>query len=321
MGDPSGIGPEIIIKALGSSELYDLADFVVIGDSFVLNEVSKCQDFALIDLKNVAPKAFGFGKIRAEYGRAAIEYLNQGLALIKSQKIDCLVTAPVNKKAVNLSGQGFAGHTEYIADFFGVKDFEMMLFNQKLKVSLVTRHLPLKEVAKGLNQERIFKTILNSARGLRSWFGIRNPKIAVCGLNPHASDNGTIGDEEKCLIAPAIAKAAQKRILVRGPFPADTLFEKALSLKFDASTALSVNPERSRRIDCIVAMYHDQGLIPLKLTGRSDVVNITLGLPFVRTSPGHGTALDIAGKNKADPHSFIQAVKAAVQCTYNLKKA
>lgn len=307
MGDPSGIGPEIIVKALSSPRVKGLADWTVIGDAFVFSQLSALgfqhSAFEFIDLKNVPRKNFKFGKVRAEYGRASWEYLEKALELIKAKKADCLVTCPINKEALKLAGKDYRGHTEYIAEYFGVKDEVMMLFNQKLRVSLVTQHIPLKDVYKSLSKEKIFKVISGTAKGLARLFGINHPKIAVCGLNPHASDNGAIGEEEKHIIIPAIKKAKDKGILVSGPYPADTLFLKA------------------EEFDCIIAMYHDQGLIPLKLTGFKDAVNITLGLPFARTSPAHGTAFDIAGKNTASAASLIQAIKTALQCAQNLRKA
>ena len=310
MGDPSGIGAEVILKALGTPGLSKSADFTVIGDRRVFEKcqsvkVSKYHDFVVIDLRNVPQKGFRFGKVRPEYGKAAMEYLQKGLELIKSHKIDCLVTAPLNKKAVSLLGYHFSGQTEYIARTFQVRDAVMMLFNKKLRVVLVTRHIPLKDVAKGLSAEKISKVISTTALGLKSLFGIKKPKLSICGLNPHASDSGVMGSEERKLIIPAMAMAERLGIKVKGPYPADTIFQKA----------------KAGNYDCIVCMYHDQGLIPLKLSGFQEVVNITLGLPFVRTSPGHGTAFDIAGRNHADPASMIRAIQAAVLCTQNLKRA
>ena len=306
MGDPSGIGCEVIVKVLSSKQVQGLADWTVIGDAWVFgrNQKSKIknQKFKIIDLKNVPRNNFEFGKVRAEYGRASWEYLEKALELIKAKKADCLVTCPINKEALKLAGYDFRGHTEYIAEYFRVKDVVMMLFNRKLRVSLVTQHIPLKDVSGSLSKEKIFNVISVTAKGLARLFGINCPKIAVCGLNPHASDNGTIGEEEKRSIIPAIKKAKDKGISVSGPHPADTLFLKA------------------EEFSCVIAMYHDQGLIPLKLTGFKDAVNITLGLPFVRTSPAHGTAFDIAGKNAASAGSLIQALKTALQCAQNLRK-
>jgi len=307
MGDPSGIGPEIIVKALNSKRIKGLADFSIIGDAFVFSQLSalssQLSTSRFIDLKNVPRKNFKFGKVRAEYGRASWEYLEKALELIKAKKADCLVTCPINKEALKLAGCDYRGHTEYIARCFGVNDEVMMLFNDKLKVSLVTQHIPLKDVPVFLNREKVFKAISVTNKGLAGLFKINHPKIAVCGLNPHASDNGAIGREEKQIIIPAIKKAKAKGILVSGPYPADTLFLKA------------------EEFDCVIAMYHDQGLIPLKLIGFKDAVNITLGLPFARTSTAHGTAFDIAGNNIASAASLIQAIKTAIQCAQNLRKA
>ena len=308
MGDPSGVGPEVILKALNNAEVKGLADFLVIGDSFVFRKTQSArrttQGLPLIDLQNLSYKNFAFGRARAEYGKAAMEYLQEAVKLIKLRKIDCLVTAPICKEAINLAGYKFSGQTEFIASAFGIKDAVMMLANKRLKVALVTRHIPLKDVSKNLNKITILKTITITAGSLKSIFNIKNPRLTVCGLNPHASDNGLLGNEEKRLITPAIKKAKAKRIMISGPFPADTVFTKIAS----------------DNIDAVICMYHDQGLIPLKLLGFKEAVNITLGLPFVRTSPGHGTAFDIAGKDKADPASFIEAVRLAVKCTQNLRR-
>ena len=228
MGDPSGIGSEIIAKALSGLALKGLADWTVIGDAWAFHKYQisniKYQKFEFIDLKNVPRKNFEFGKVRAEYGRASWEYVEKALELIKAKKADCLVTCPINKEALKLAGCDYRGHTEYIAEYFGVKDEVMMLFNRKLRVSLVTQHISLKDVSISLSKEKIFKVILGTAKGLAGLFKINHPKIAVCGLNPHASDNGAIGAEEKQIIIPAIKRPKTKGILVSGPYPADTLF-------------------------------------------------------------------------------------------------
>ncbi|PIP20286.1 MAG: 4-hydroxythreonine-4-phosphate dehydrogenase PdxA [Candidatus Omnitrophica bacterium CG23_combo_of_CG06-09_8_20_14_all_40_11] len=308
MGDPAGIGPAIILK--GITKLKGLADFVVIGDKWVFDQVSgvRCQvsGVKFIDLHNVTHKNFKFGKIKAEYGRASVEYLDKALELIKNNQIDCLVTCPVSKKAVSLGGfDKFLGHTEYLAARTNIKYFAMMLLNKKLKISLVTRHIPLKDVPSKLDSDKIYKTILLTYRSLKELFLIKNPRIAVCGLNPHASDNGLLGQEENNIIRPAIVRL--KRIIrnIDGPFPADVAVLKTAQEKYD----------------CVIAMYHDQALIPLKISGAYTGVNLTLGLRFIRTSPLHGTAFDIAGKfNLANPTSLIEAIRLAVRCTLNQKK-
>ncbi len=318
MGDPAGIGPAVIKKAV--NKLKGLADFVVIGDKWVFDQVSgvlaeggpasggRCQVLGVkfIDLNNITHKNFKFGKVKGEYGRASIEYLDKALELIENKEIDSLVTCPVSKEAINLAGfNKFSGHTEYLAAHTNIKYFAMMLLNKKLKACLITRHIPLKDVSSNLSPEKIYKTVLLTYRSLKKLFFIREPRIAVCGLNPHASDNGILGEEENKIIRPALERL--KRIIknIDGPLPADTAALKAAQGKYD----------------CLIAMYHDQALIPLKILGGYSGVNITLGLPFIRTSPLHGTAFDIAGKfNLADPTSLIEAIRLAVRCTLNQKK-
>jgi len=308
MGDPAGIGPAIIPKAI--KKLKGLADFVVIGDKWVFNKTQnselKAQNYKFIDLKNISHKNFSFGKVKAEYGRASVEYLDRALELIANKQIDCLVTCPVSKEAISLAGfNNFSGHTEYLAARTNTKYFAMMLLNKKLRFSLVTRHIPLKDVPSKLDTDKIYKTILLTHRSLKELFLIKNPRIVVCGLNPHASDNGLLGGEENKIIRPALMRL--KRIIrnVDGPLSADVAVLKAAQKKYD----------------CIIAMYHDQALIPLKISDTYTGVNLTLGLPFIRTSPLHGTAFDIAAKfNLANPNSLIEAIRLAVICTLNQKK-
>lgn len=325
MGDPSGVGPEVMLKALDSPGISKLAEYLVIGDRWVLEKPRvrsrEPRYFTVIDLKNVPRKGFAFGKERREYGKASVQYIDKAIELLKDKKIDCLVTGPVNKKSVNLSGYNFSGQTEYIAKPFAAKNTVMMLLNKKLRVSLVTRHMPLKNAVKSLNAGIITGTIINTASGLKSFFSIKNPRIAVCALNPHASDNGVMGDEEARLIAPAIARARSRGIICDGPYPADTLFTPLETIgQSENRKRFLTGPANTiaGKYDCVICMYHDQGLIPLKLTGFQDAVNITLGLPFARTSPGHGTAFDIAGRGIANPCSLIEAIKTAVSCARNL---
>jgi len=312
MGDPSGIGAQIIPKAL--DKVVDLADYVIIGDKWVFNQAlgARCSVSGVnnrvkfIDLNNVNHKKFKFGEVKAEYGKASIEYLDKALELLKNKQIDCLVTCPVSKEAINLAGlKDFSGHTEYLAKRTKTKHFVMMLLNKKLRFCLVTRHMPLKDVALSLNCKEIREAVSFAYKSLKELFLIRRPRIAVCGLNPHASDNGILGEEENKIIKPALNRL--KRIIktIAGPLPADTTVLKAAQDKYD----------------CVIAMYHDQALIPLKLSGDYSGVNMTLGLPFIRTSPLHGTAFDIAGKFAlAKPGSLIEAVKLAVKCALNQRK-
>ncbi|MCX5703410.1 MAG: 4-hydroxythreonine-4-phosphate dehydrogenase PdxA, partial [Candidatus Omnitrophica bacterium] len=297
MGDPSGIGPAITSKAV--DKLKGLADFVVIGDEWVFKKAQNAkrkapaspagrQSYKFIDLNNVTRQSFSFGKIKAEYGRASIEYLDKALGLVKNREIDCLVTAPISKEAINLAGFSYSGHTEYLAKNTHTRDFAMMLLNKALRVSLVTRHIPLKDVPAQINKDRISKTIFLTHRALKQIFKIKNPRVVVCGLNPHASDNGIIGKEENRVIKPAIEKLRAKfKIDINGPISSDVAIYQAKEGQYDA----------------VIAMYHDQALIPLKFSADFTGVNMTLGLPFLRTSPLHGTAFDIAGKHKlANPN-------------------
>jgi len=323
IGDPSGIGPAITRQAI--NKLRGLADFIVIGDEWVFNKSKKVpakagsrlisikrrgkgkrQNYKFIDLHNVNHKKFAFGKIKAEYGRASIEYLDKALELIKNNKIECLVTCPISKEAINLAGFHYSGHTEYLAKQTNARDVAMMLLNDKLRFSLLTRHLPLKKVARELKQDILYKTISLTHRSLKKLFSIKKPRIVVCGLNPHASDNGTIGDEENRIIKPVLDKLRNRAVDIVGPISADVAIGKAYKKEYD----------------CVLAIYHDQALIPLKLSGFDKAVNITLGLPFVRTSPLHGTAFDIAGNDRLpNSNSLIEAIKLAVKCTTNLKRA
>ena len=303
MGDPSGIGPEIIARAGFRSGAK--AKYVVIGDRFAFDKASGRRQTGVefIDLANVNRRHFKFGHVSAEYGRASIEYLDTAMNMLSSGKIDCLVTGPISKEAIHLAGYGYSGHTEYLSAKARCPDVVMMLVNDSLKFSLVTRHVPLSQVSRKLSGRNISMTLAATHDALRKFFGISKPRIIVLGINPHGSDNGVIGNEEVSIILPAIKKSRLSG--VSGPCGADVGIAKAAAGKFD----------------CILAMYHDQALIPLKLTGDQRGVNMTLGLPFIRTSPLHGTAFDIAGKNKADPSSLLAAVNLALRCAQNQKKA
>jgi len=287
IGDPAGIGPAITEKAI--DKLRNTADFVIIGS-----------------LDKTERRKFPAGIVSCAAGRASLQYLDNAISLIKNKKIDCLVTCPVSKEAINLAGVRFQGHTEYLARSFGIKNYAMMLLNRELKFSLITRHIPLNKVAATLNLKMILDNTRVTLSGLRRLFAIINPRLVFCGLNPHASDNGVIGKEESVLIRPAIRKIERElRISIDGPLSADVAISKAYAKEYD----------------CVMAFYHDQALIPLKLTGKHSGVNLTLGLPFVRTSPLHGTAFDIAARpERASCDSLIEAIKLAIKCASNLKK-
>ena len=307
MGDPSGVGPEICAGA--ARTLGRRFSLSVIGDKRVWDKAAKPSrkrglDVDFFDLANVDPRKFRFGQVKAEYGRAAVEYLDTALEMLQSRVIDCLVTAPISKEAINLAGFAYSGHTEYFAKKARAKDVVMMLLNRDLKFSLVTRHIPLGEVASRINKDNISKTIKITRENLRVLFGIKSPRLVVCGINPHGSDNGLIGDQENRVILPALQALRKKFPRIDGPMGADVAIHLAKEGKYD----------------CVIAMYHDQALIPLKLLGEGSGVNISLGLGFVRTSPLHGTAFDIAGKGLASSSSLIAAIKLAAQCTINPKK-
>lgn len=308
IGDPSGIGPAITAKAVRA--LRGKADFVVVGDRWVFDKARSwqlgAQSLEFIDLKNVNRKSFVFGKIDAEYGRASIGYLDKALQLLKNKEIDCLVTCPISKEAINLAGFHYSGHTEYLKEKDRAKDIVMFLLNEKMRFALATRHIPLYKVSSKITQENLRKTISITYNSLRTLFAIRNPRIVICGLNPHASDNGVIGKEENRVVKPAVKKLKRMIKNLEGPITADVAIYRLMSGQYD----------------CAIAMYHDQALIPLKLSGFDKGVNMTLGLSFIRTSPLHGTAFDIAKKSRlADPGSLIASIKLAIKCSRNLKKA
>lgn len=292
MGDPAGIGPEIIGKVLLNKNINELCIPLIIGDKRYFG-----GELNVLDLKNADPKRIPIGKVSALAGRAAIEYIDKAVRLVKSGDIDAIVTAPINKESVKLAGLKFPGHTEYLAHLAKTKKFAMMLAGGSLRVVLVTTHLALKDVPRNLTRENIEDVISLTYASLQKWFGKKKPKIAVCSLNPHGGEGGLFGDEEQRFIKPAIEESKKNGFPVEGPFAADTLFVKANQGLYDA----------------VVVMYHDQGLIPLKMASFGKAVNITLGLPFVRTSVDHGTAFDIVGKGIADTGSMEAAIRMAVE--------
>ena len=310
MGDPSGIGPEIILKSLAKSSVRRLANFIVLGDTGVLQKTLKSlskphrsffKKIQIMDLKNVPMNSFSFGKERAAYGKASIEYIKKAYELVKVNTADCIVTAPINKSAIKKAGFKFPGHTEFLASLSGAKKFVMMLIGGPLRVSLVTRHIPMNEVSRHLSIQNIADAIAITIDAMRTDFNISKPRIGVCALNPHSGEGGIFGKEEIKKIAPAVRRF--RKANVTGPIAADVLFYDAYRKRFDA----------------VICLYHDQGLIPLKMIARDIGVNITLGLDFVRTSPDHGTAFDIAGRGEANSRSMEMAIKLAVSMAANRK--
>jgi 4-hydroxythreonine-4-phosphate dehydrogenase len=315
MGDPAGIGPEIVVKALKSSEIRRKCIPVIFGSYEIISQTAKRyaknlriikiesldeieeSKINLFDCTSINPKQIKIGEINYSSSKMAIDSLLACASACLDKKIDAMVTAPLSKKGLHLAGYSFPGHTELLANLTKSKSFAMMFVADKLKVILATTHLPLSEVSKHLSVKLILEKIKLANFGLKSIFKIKNLKIGVCALNPHAGENGIFGKEEKKIIIPAINLARKEKINALGPYPADSIFSPKISAKFD----------------CILAMYHDQGLIPLKILGIGNAVNLTLGLPFIRTSPDHGTALDIAGKGIANSKGMISAIKLAIR--------
>ncbi len=315
MGDPAGIGPEITIRSLSSVDIYRCCRPVVVGDSKVLVQEKKAYDLKpeirilqsvsdagfeygtidLLDLDNVDIERLKMGEVQAMAGRAAYEYIEEGVKLALKGEIHGLVTAPINKEALNKAGYPFAGHTEILAELTGTRCYAMMLVTEKLKVVHVTTHIPLSKVARQITKDRVLETILLADQAMKM-LGESRPRIGVAGLNPHSSDGGLFGNEEETKIKPAIAEARKRGLNVDGPVSADTLFMKAVGNVYDVT----------------IAMYHDQGHIPVKLLGFEAGVNMTLGLPIIRTSVDHGTAFRHARKRiGANPNSLIEAIKIA----------
>jgi 4-hydroxythreonine-4-phosphate dehydrogenase len=303
IGDPCGIGPEVTLKALRAlaHERWHAADLVVYGDADLLRAtVEHCLPSGphaavpLVDLANFGPELFCPGSCM-EGGRAAMEYVDAAVSDLKSGRIHALVTGPVSKEAVQMTRPGFIGHTEYLAAAFSVERPVMMMAGGGLRVALVTTHCALKEVPGLVTEEAVFETIRIVDGAMQKYFGVKAPRIAVCGLNPHAAEDAPWTREDREVVAPGVKRAAREKINCAGPLAADTVFHRALHGEFDA----------------VVAMYHDQGLGPLKTVAFESAVNVTLGLPIVRTSPGHGTAYDIAGKGLADACSMTEAIKLA----------
>jgi 4-hydroxythreonine-4-phosphate dehydrogenase len=298
LGDPAGIGPEVTAKALAKLSLKERRQFLVVGDPLTFRKYfskSKNIEHYAVDLSD--PIDWTPGRPTDKSGKAALHFLNTAVYLLKSKTIGALVTAPLAKESVCRFEPGFVGHTEYLAQAFGITRYDMMFVTDEIKSVIVTRHIPIAEVSSAITKEKVLSTIELTCASLKNYFGIRQPRIAVCGLNPHAGEAGLIGQEEIKTIVPAIQQAQRRGMTVSGPFSGDTMFV----------------PSRRKDFHAIISMYHDQGLIAMKTMYFSKVVNLTVGLPFVRTSPAHGTAFDIAGKNKADASSMAEAMKLAVK--------
>lgn len=317
MGDPSGVGPELIVKALLNGELDRFErPLQVVGDAAVLQRATKifnCQaeleqhshedwtlycgerSLQIVNLSYLDEEKVVYGQPQFACGRAMADYVEWAVARCLVGLAAGMVTCPINKAVINQAGVKFPGHTELLAERCGVEKVVMMLAGKKLKVALVTTHLAYRDVPQVLNTAEILQTIHITDQSLRNQFGINHPKLAVLSLNPHAGENGLFGDEEERLIIPAIEQARCYGINASGPHSPDTLFHFAAKGEYDA----------------VICMYHDQGLIPLKLLHFEDGVNVTLGLPIIRTSVDHGTAYDLAGSGKASTASLLAAIAMA----------
>lgn len=314
MGDPAGIGPEIILKSFLKEEVKSLR-LMTIGSFEVmkammeriklsglrLNSVGSVREAVfddstlnIVDIPNVDVDKLKPGKVQAMAGNAAFEYLRRGIDLALNREIDAIATAPLNKEAMHMAGHMYPGHTEILAKFTNTRDYAMLLYDERLKVIHVTTHMSLKQAIDTLDQERI-ETVIRIAHDTLKKIGYQNPRVAVAGLNPHAGEGGLFGREEIDIIGPAVETMVRKGLDVTGPVPPDTVFLKALQGAFDI----------------VVAMYHDQGHIPLKLLGFHTGINVTAGLPIIRTSVDHGTAFGKAWKGTANESSMVQAILLA----------
>lgn len=312
-GDINGIGLEVILKTVMNPTLLELCTPILFGSQKTVSYHRKAlgiEDFSfnpVRDLEAINHKranifncyeeevSIELGKATEVAGRYALKSLEAACDALEKKKIDVLVTAPINKHTIQSDNFKFVGHTEYLEQKFGKNGSLMLMVADTLKVALVTGHLPIEKVAAAITTEKIIQKATLLHRSLLEDFGIRKPKIAVLGLNPHAGDNGTIGNAEETIIKPAIQKLREKDVFAFGPYAADGFFGSGAYTGFDG----------------VLAMYHDQGLIPFKTISFNDGVNFTAGLPVIRTSPDHGTAYDIAGKNKADESSFRKAIYLA----------
>jgi 4-phospho-D-threonate 3-dehydrogenase / 4-phospho-D-erythronate 3-dehydrogenase len=316
-GDPAGIGPEVVLKAVAEEEVREICKPIIIGDAQLLAHTARTLDLqcgyqivrrdeSLPDTRGAEPVIFHLDNIKGHVepgiesgsaGKAAAEYIEAAVELCAAGAIDAIATAPINKRALFLGGYSFPGHTEFLAHLTGTEDYAMGFVAANLRIVLISTHVPLAEAIRLVRRDRFEKTIRLAYRELQRW-GIDRPRIAVAALNPHGAEGGLFGIEESSEIMPAVeACRAIDDINVRGPFSADTVFLRASRGEFDA----------------VVACYHDQAMIPVKCLSFGEAVNITLGLPFIRTSVDHGTAFDIAGKGIAEHSSMVAAIKLAAE--------
>ena len=313
LGDPNGIGPEVVLKCLDDPVVMKRVEPVLVGSAKVLETHAKAlgrrvpavtsglsqplpkHGIRIIDTMKQQEVVVEMGKMTPKAGSMAMKAVDEGIRLASQKQVSALVTAPISKLAIVRAGYNFPGHTEYLAEKTRAKEKVMMMVSQEMRISLATDHIALRQVPEYLTVHRLTAKLKRVQASLNQDFGIVRPKIAVLGLNPHAGESGVLGDEDSMVIAEVIREAGKRGMLAFGPFPADGFFGNRLYCGYDG----------------IMAMYHDQGLIPFKTLTFGSGVNFTAGLPIVRTSPDHGTAFDIAGKDRADPGSMIQAVLLA----------
>ena len=311
MGCPAGIGPDIILKA--ADHLRKLpARVIILGDRRVLSERARLLGISVtfkeiespdqavekeLNLLSLSDLSLTPGHPTLPGSQAMARYIREGVRLCLSGKAQALITAPISKEGLARAGEPYPGHTEMLADLTRTREYAMAFYGKKLCLVLVTTHLPLAQVPASLSPERILRVSRLAYRFLKEDLGIEKPRLALAALNPHAGEGGLFGKEEKLVLEPALREARKEGIPLQGPFPADSLFFRAVQGEFDL----------------VVALYHDQGLIPFKLLHFRDGVNLTLGLPFIRTSVDHGTAYELAGTGKADPGSLIAAVDLALR--------
>lgn len=319
IGDPAGVGPEVVLKAVNleprSCRLVALGDLVTLSETacrldscltpVVWQPGTECPTdpnvLPVLPLSQLPADSRMPGRPTVAGGEASYQYVEIGIRLALDNTLQGLVTAPISKAMWHAAGRDYPGHTELLAALTRTPEVRMMLVGRQLRVILVTTHIALSQVPAALSCERILKTIALAAAHLSRFHGLARPHLAVAGLNPHAGEAGAFGDEETRIIAPAVRQAQAQGLMVDGPFPADSLFVRAVRGEFDG----------------VICLYHDQGLIPLKLLSWADGVNVTIGLPIVRTSPDHGTAFDIAGQGRADPRSLGAAITLAAAMTRN----
>jgi len=311
VGDPAGIGPEIACKfarELSGNEEYEIQ---FISHEHIINQTHDSvikgsrAKMTIIEPDEKTDFDIEYGEIKAEYGKASMLFVEKAVEMALNKEVDAVVTCPINKASIKLGGYDFPGHTEYLGYLTKRKDFSMLMVGKNIRCVLATTHVPMENLTGSINEKNIMTAILNANKAGEFFCGKRKPKIAVCGLNPHAGDNGALGDEEITMISPVIEIAQAEGIDVEGPFAADSLFPKVARGEYDF----------------VVVMYHDQGLIPVKLEAFGNAVNVTLNLPIIRTSVDHGTAFDIAGKGIADSSSLKRAVEVACEMVKNARSA